>query len=222
MGYFPLIGLLLGGLLAGFDWAGRGILPSPVLGVLEAAWLAVLTRGLHLDGLADTVDGLGGGRDPVHTLSIMKDSNVGAFGVVSLVLVLLLKASCLAGLSRAGAWHIMLIAPCFSRFSMTVLAVFSKYARPEDGLGTCFVGRESRWTLLLSGPTALGAGWAMLGAWGIGAAVASGVFGLVSAFFFQKMLGGVTGDVLGAQVEITESLVLLAGVSLSTIGIPWQ
>ncbi len=221
MAYFPLIGLLLGGFLAGLNWAGQGLLPPSVLGVLEAGWLVLLTRALHLDGLADTVDGLGGGRDAEHALFIMKDSNVGAFGVTAVVLVLLLKASCLAGLSRAGAWQVMLIAPCLSRFSLTVLGCFSCYARPGGGLGTCFVGRENRWTLFLSAPTALVAGWIMLGCWGIGAVGVVAFLGLLSALFFRKVLGGVTGDVLGAHLEITESLVLLAGLWLVGRGGAW-
>ncbi len=189
------------------------MLPYDVLGVLETAWLAFLTRGLHLDGLADTADGLGGGNARERVLLIMKDSHVGAFGVTALMLVLLLKSACFSGLSRTGSWQVIVLAPCFSRFSLAVLAPLSRYARPEGGLGQAFTGKKTRWTLALSAPTALCAGWALMGITGIVGALLAGFFGIAAAVFYHYRLGGVTGDLLGAQVELSETLILLAGLS---------
>ncbi len=211
--FFPLVGIGLGGLVAGLDWAAKDVVPSHVLGIIETGWLAFLTRGLHLDGLADTIDGLGGGIEPERSLEIMRDSRIGAFGVVALVLVLLLKSVSLSVVSQRGLWQVMVLVPCFSRLSLVVLGTCSRYARPSGGLGKAFTGRQIRWTLFVAAPTALSAGWALMGGIGLLGAVVSGCIGLLSALYFRRRLGGVTGDVLGAQVEVTEVLMLLLAIT---------
>ncbi len=102
LSYFPFVGLIIGFLLAGVYWALGGWCQAPVLGVIETMTLAFLTRGLHLDGLADTFDAIGSGRPAEAALLIMKDSQIGALGAVSLILVLLLKSCALAEISRVG------------------------------------------------------------------------------------------------------------------------
>ncbi|MEA3386062.1 MAG: adenosylcobinamide-GDP ribazoletransferase [Thermodesulfobacteriota bacterium] len=211
---FPLVGLLLGCLLAGFDSIAKNLWSPSVMGVMNVALLAFLTRGLHLDGLADTSDALGSGAGPEKALSIMRDSHSGALGILVLILVLLLKSSALAVLSGRGTWEVMLLCPCLSRWGLNVMASSSIYARPEGGLGKAFVGSGTRWTLALAGPTALGAAWFLWGLWGIWFFAGVVVWSLLVSLWFKKRLGGVTGDVLGGHLEISETLLFIGAAAI--------
>ncbi len=217
LAFFPSVGLLLGCLLAGFDSTARNLWPPSVVGVMDVALLAFLTRGLHLDGLADTSDALGSGAGPEKALSIMKDSHSGALGILVLILVLLLKSSALAVLSGRGAWEVMLLCPCLSRWALNVMASSSIYARPEGGLGKAFVGPGTRWTLALAGPTALGAAWFIWGLWGIWFFAGVVAWSLLVSLWFKIRLGGVTGDVLGGHLEISETLLFLGAAAVCRI-----
>jgi len=217
LAFFPSVGLLLGGLVAGFDWAAKDLWPPSVVGAMDVAWLAFLTRGLHLDGLTDTSDAIGSGAGPEKALSIMKDSHSGALGILVLVLVLILKASALAVLSGRGAWEAVLLCPCLSRWALNVMASFSIYARPGGGLGEAFVGPGTRWTLALAGPTALGAAWFIWGLWGIWLFAGVVAWSLLASLWFRMRLGGVTGDVLGGHLEVSETLLFLGAAAVCRI-----
>lgn len=197
----------------GVDRACQGFYPTPVLGVIETMALALVTRGLHLDGLADTFDAMGSGRPAEDALRIMKDSHIGALGAVSLILVLFLKASALSEVSHRGLWQVFVLAPCLSRWGLNVLAASSSYARPAGGLGKPFVGRKTWRTLPVSGATALAAAWFLAGIWGIEVFLGVVFWSLATAFYFRRRFGGVTGDVLGAHLELTETLLVLAGAA---------
>ena len=106
----------------------------------------MITGGLHLDGLADTVDGLGGGKTPEERRLIMKDSRVGAFGVLSLILVLLLKFAFFLAAGEQGWRTEFILFPMLSRWGMVFLAYLSDYARPEGGLGQAMTTGVSRQT----------------------------------------------------------------------------
>ena len=219
LSYFPFVGLIIGYGIMGVDWVLRGYYQAPVLGIIETMALAFVTRGLHLDGLVDTFDAIGSGRPAEDALRIMKDSHIGALGAVSLILVLLLKASALSEVSRRGLWQVVVLAPCLSRWGLNVLAASSDYARPAGGLGQAFVGRKTWRTLPVSGLSALAAAWFLAGIRGV-----EGFFGvifwsLVVAFYFRRRLGGVTGDVLGAHLELTETLLMLAGAASFSGGV---
>ena len=136
MFWFPWVGALLGLIFWG-AWAGlQKILPAPAAAALLLALTVWVTGGLHLDGLADTADGLGGGRTPEEALRIMKDSRVGAFGVISLILALVLKFSLFLSLAtQTRGAGVLLLFPVISRWSMVLLAYLSPYARAEGGLG---------------------------------------------------------------------------------------
>ena len=207
------MGLIIGGLLAGFDWAAKELWPPYLVGILDTGFLIIVTRGLHLDGLADTADGLGSCAPTEKALEIMKDSRTGALGVITLILVLMLKAGALTSISQKGAWQLLILAPCLSRWGLNVLSSASSYARLEGGLGEAFVGRKNWYTLGLAGPTALAAGWALGELRGVAAVMIVTIWSLFIAMWFRKRLGGVTGDVLGGHVELTEALLLLIGVA---------
>jgi adenosylcobinamide-GDP ribazoletransferase len=215
MFWFPWVGALLG-LAFGGVWTGLiKILPGPVAAGLLLAFTVWITGGLHLDGLADTADGLGGGRTPAEALTIMKDSRVGAFGVISLIVVLLVKFSLFTSLSTTpktiGA---LLLYPAISRWGMVLLAYLSPYARPEGGLGQAMTVGVSRRVL---GGASLSAGVLSVAILGVPGLVIFAVAGFgvwLGSLYFQKRLGGITGDVLGATNEVLEVLVLTGALLL--------
>jgi adenosylcobinamide-GDP ribazoletransferase len=206
--WFPWVGATLGVVY----WVvGVGLshyFPASAAAVLLLVLTVFLTRGLHLDGLADTVDGLGGGATPEDRLAIMKDSRLGAFGAVSLVLVLLLKYSFFLVLFDRGLARDLVLFPIISRWGVVVLAGIAPYARPGGGLGQAMT--EGATPRLLTGATLaalllsiLAAGFAGLVSLVLAALL---VWGL--SRYFRRRLGGVTGDVYGAVNEILETLVL--------------
>ena len=139
MGLFPAVGLLLGLLLVIFNALLAPLLPRAVLDCLLLLMLILATGALHLDGVADLIDGLAGSRDRQRSLQIMKDSRVGAMGVVGLVMVLLLKYLCLYHVPLAHKSAALLLMPTAGRWCQVFLANCSTYIRSEGGnrLGLC-------------------------------------------------------------------------------------
>lgn len=135
MAFFPLVGAILGCLVAGFVWAAWDLWPPYLAGPLGCAWLAFLTRGLHLDGFADMADALGSGAAPERALEIMRDSRSGALGVAALVFLIVLKSSAFIFFTSSREWQWLVMAPCCSRWGLNVLAAASRYARPQGGAG---------------------------------------------------------------------------------------
>jgi adenosylcobinamide-GDP ribazoletransferase len=210
--FFPVIGGLLGFFLAAVDFLLVRVAGPGLASVALVALLALLTRGLHLDGLGDTFDGFGAGGDRERILRVMDDSHIGAFGVIAIVLVLLLKIHALAGID-SDRWRALLAAPILGRWAMVVLGYRSQAAKP--GLGAALIDRlttrhfffATLITLLLTAVILRGAGIALMG-WIC-------VFGILCRYFFQRRLGGLTGDTFGAVGELSETsvLVLLAMTS---------
>lgn len=205
LAYFPAIGLIIGGLLSGFHWLISLFWQNEIRAVLDVIFLIILTRGLHLDGLSDTMDALGSNAPVEKALIIMKDSRIGAFGAMALVMCLLLKVRSLEAISYKGLWQAMILTPCLSRWGLNVLASFSCYARKEGGLGEAFVGRTTLSTLPWAGLTAGIASFVLFEWQGMLLFAAVSVFSWLIAVFFKRRLGGVTGDVLGAHIEWTEA-----------------
>ncbi len=135
MFWFPWVGAVLGlTYWAAFQVMAK-FLPDMAAAALLVVLTAVATRGLHLDGLADALDGLGGGATPESRLAIMKDSRLGTFGAVGLILILLLKFAFFLGIAAQGKHAALMVFPVLSRWGMVLLAALSPYARPEGGLG---------------------------------------------------------------------------------------
>jgi adenosylcobinamide-GDP ribazoletransferase len=213
--WLPGVGLMVGLAVAGIQqlimWASHGwAAGSAAVALVMGCWL---TRGLHLDGLSDCADGFGGGKSREQTLAIMKDPRVGAFGVIALIGILLLKWTSMQRLSEGG--HVWWIAVPFvlSRLSQSVLAVAMPYARTEGGTGAPFV-REAR-PRHLAGAVALGllASLMVPGSWSLRAyafLIAASVTGIYGAYC-RRRVGGVTGDILGANSELVETTVLVLG-----------
>jgi adenosylcobinamide-GDP ribazoletransferase len=205
--WFPVVGAVLGGLLAlgslALDWLLPPVVAAMVLVIL---WVA-LTGGLHLDGLADACDGLGGGWTRERALAVMRDARSGPYGVTAIVLVLGLKASVLASLPEGLVGRALVVAAVLGRIAPLLLAGLCPPARP-DGAGHAFRAGLGRVRLvagvLLGGVVAV----AVLGAWGGVAAAMTVVGAWVSGAYLRRRLGGFTGDCLGALVEATEALTL--------------
>jgi adenosylcobinamide-GDP ribazoletransferase len=171
------------------------------------AW-KVLTGGLHLDGLADCLDGLAG-RDPEHRLAIMRDSHIGTFGAAGLVLVLVLEVAALAAVAPPERWRVLLAAPAIGRVMPAVLARLFAAAR-RDGQGAAFIAEVGPLGASLAVLAALAASVVALGAPGLVAMLLALAAVIAAAAFLAQRLGGLTGDVLGAGVEIAELLTMLA------------
>ena len=214
--YFPVVGLILGSLVAGMDWAVNDFWNPLLRGTAIVVLLAFLTRGLHLDGLSDTADAVGSGASRQKALLIMKDSHSGALGILAMVSALLLKTASAVGLSEAGAWQALILIPCLSRWSLNCLGASSTYAREEGGLGTAFCGKPARRHLLVPGLTAAAASWFLLGDRGLGFFALSTAAGPISALWCNQRFGGVTGDILGAHLESIETLLFMLGAGIFT------
>jgi adenosylcobinamide-GDP ribazoletransferase len=214
--WFGPVGLLLGGLLLA-AWAGLGTLfPRAVSAVLLLAVWAGLSGGLHLDGWADCCDGLLNASPPARRLEIMKDPRLGTFGGAGLGLLLLAKYAVLFSLpSLAFSWWLLLLAPTAARW-MLMLGGFFPPAR-SGGLGADFRLGFRPWMFAFSGLLALllalPGGWA-----GLVSLAAAGLVAWLFNRFAVHRLGGVTGDVMGATVELTEMVILLTAAASLTGG----
>ncbi|WP_430391279.1 adenosylcobinamide-GDP ribazoletransferase [Dyella sp. 20L07] len=205
LAWYPVVGLLIGGLLYGLSWLLTAAPPMLAAALLLLAWVA-LTGGLHLDGLADSADAwVGGLGDRERTLTIMKDPRSGPMGVTALVLVLLLKFAALASLPphSAALW----LAPLLARAALTGAFMVTPYVR-SGGLGSGLVG-TSRLAcaagLAFACVVSLSDGWHGVRA----LVVALVVFGAWRLACMRR-LGGMTGDTCGALAELTEAAVLVA------------
>ncbi|AJY77914.1 hypothetical protein VN24_21380 [Paenibacillus beijingensis] len=224
--FFPAAGALIGALLAGCAYLFDLALPAlPAAALLLAVWVCA-SGGLHLDGLMDTADGVLSGRSRERMLEIMKDSRVGAMGVLAAILVLLLKFSLLCSLLQSADWGtclpLLFAVPVWSRWWMSLAIVRWPYAGGENGLGSYFRGANMGriWGSLLVG-VALTAAGARIGAFSpvetimlcALALLLCLAAGTVSAQWISRRLGGLTGDTYGALNELLEAALLLAAVA---------
>ncbi len=205
LGWYPLVGGALGGTLALLLGGLRRLYPASLAAALTLAAWAALTRGLHLDGWADTLDALWGGFTPQRRLEIMKDPRTGAFGAAGLTVLLLVKWAALLALPDARG---LALAVVLGRWSLTLAVLGFPYARPQ-GLGATLKAQAgwregalaALWTLTL----AFGlSGWPGLAAW---LTVSAGVW--LFARWALRLLPGLTGDLYGAICEGAETLTLL-------------
>jgi adenosylcobinamide-GDP ribazoletransferase len=216
--WFPLVGALIGAMLAGAG-ALAGLLWSPlVVRVLVVAGWAALTRGLHLDGLADSADGLLGGSSREKKLAIMKDSRIGTFGLLAVVCLLALKLAFLAELEDTALWRLLVPACALARWAM-LLAVFVFPTAVPDGLAGRFK-RSCRWPQLAIGTfTATAVSFFFLGVWGLSLLPLLALATLLWSLGVRRALGGHTGDTYGALAEGGEALTLGALAALRHFGL---
>ena len=209
--WFPVVGLVLGMVLVGVDHlVSRFYAPLLAAMVTVALW-KIASGGLHLDGLADCCDGLMG-RDPAHRLAIMRDSRVGAFGAIALVLFLLLEAGAVGGIDPQMRGRALLAAPVIGRAMPPIFA--RMFPAPPSGQGASFRAEVGIAAAIVS--LALAAAVALLAlgaAGGFALALAMAVVAALGAFMTRR-IGGVSGDVHGAGIELSELVVLLSVAAL--------
>ncbi len=205
--FFPVAGLVIGALVSAFDYLAGFFLPAPVAAALDVALLAAVTGALHLDGLADTADGLLGSHRRERALEIMKDSRVGAMGLVAVAVVLIVKAAAIGTLSHQRILGLMLV-PCMARCAMMVAIDRLPYAR-SSGTGQAFfeapLGPWHFGAFLLPLALSLLLGWRALLLWGLWAAALA-----IAIPYYRRRMGGITGDMLGALNEVCEALLFVA------------
>lgn len=213
-GWFPVVGLLLGLALGAAALLLDPVLPPLAGAVLLVALWAGLTGGLHLDGLADTLDGLGGGWSREEALAIMRDERIGAYGVTAIALVVALKIATLASLEPGLRWRALLLAPALGRLGPLVLARLCPPARAE-GAGHAFALAVSGRSLVAAVLVAVAAALGLTGPWGALLVAAVAADAAAFALYLRRRLGGLTGDCLGALVEGSEagSLVILSALA---------
>jgi adenosylcobinamide-GDP ribazoletransferase len=208
--WLPLVGLLLGAILAATDFA-LGWLRVPTLLNASAlvVLLLVLSGGLHADGLMDTADAVFGHATPERRLEIMHDPRAGAFGVIALVAVVALKISALDGLS--GAWRTALVwlAPGLGRWAIVLLAAVFPYGRP-GGLGAPLKLAATPLNLALASVVPAAA-CLVAGPVGVAAAAVAAVAALGIGRWLMRLLPGLTGDCYGAVCEVVETVVWVGG-----------
>ncbi|RAP76873.1 adenosylcobinamide-GDP ribazoletransferase [Paenibacillus montanisoli] len=223
--YYPVVGAVIGGIVAGAGWLLHGAMPAmPAAVILLLIWLA-LSGGLHMDGLMDTADGVLSYRSREKMLAIMKDSRVGAMGVLAAAAVLLLKFSVLTAMMEAPAleWRfampLTMLACAWSRLWIVIAMKGWPLARPDEGMASMFQSVRIRHTAW-----AIGFQMAMIAVIGLaipglanetgplllalaGITIAAGT--LLSVWLTRK-LGGLTGDTYGAMTELIESMLLFS------------
>ncbi|OGO22112.1 MAG: cobalamin 5'-phosphate synthase [Chloroflexi bacterium RBG_16_50_9] len=219
--YFPVVGLIIGLILAGLSWILSFFLPLAVVNALLMVALVVITGALHLDGFADTCDGIAGHKPVEERWRVMRDSHTGAFGVVGIVLLLLVKYVSLNSIPPALITATLLFMPVVSRWAI-VYAIFAyPYARPA-GLGMAFK-QKTRWpqftaatliTLAVAG--ALFPFFSMMGF-----LLVVGVWIVTVAFaaYLKRKFAGLTGDTYGAINEIAEVIVLVFSSLAYTVAV---
>ena len=206
--FFLLIGFFVGGILLLLDLSLKKFMPPLILNLLLLSIWVGFTGGLHLDGLADTVDGFSGGKNREEILRIMSDSCTGAKGVVALILLLTAKFLFLCQLPFMLRNYALLFVPAAGRWAMVLAAVFLPYAKKE-GLGKLFVqnadSKEAVITSLLM---------IVLGFFFFKFSFFYLLLGILLTIFllgkiFKKRIGGISGDCLGAINEVIEVVTLL-------------
>ena len=205
--YMPLVGLMVGAVAASvFVAASRGLQPWPAA-LLSLAATLLLTGALHEDGLADCCDGLFGGRTAEDALRIMRDSRVGSFGVLGLVVVLGTKLACLATMPNPAI--ALIAAHAGSRFWAVLPPAVLPYARPSaQGAAAGLVAPATR-DLAIAAVFGL-LPLLLLQDRAVPALLLSGIAAVLLGAQVRRRLGGYTGDVLGAMQQVTEIAILLA------------
>lgn len=207
---FPAAGLCLGLAAAFADRLLYHFFPPQVTALIIVLLLVVLTGGLHQDGVADTFDGLGSGKDRQGMLDIMRDSRIGTMGVIAVVSSLWLKALAIAALPPHARMAALVMLPTVGRWGMTLPLYTLSYAREKsDGKSGIFFGAVDTRSVSIATLVMLVPAFALLRFKGMIAAAVAAAAAYAFARFMNKKLSGVTGDVLGCVNELTEILFLL-------------
>jgi adenosylcobinamide-GDP ribazoletransferase len=219
--FFPVVGLIIGLVLAGLNWLFSHILPTEVVNILVLVALVIITGALHLDGFVDTCDGIAGHKSVEDRWRVMHDSRAGAFGIVGVVLLLLVKYVSLNGIPPILMMATLLFMPVVSRWAMVYAIFVYPYARPS-GLGTTFK-QKTKWpeftiATLITFIIAL-ALFPLFSLTGLILLVGIWIITTAFSFYLKHKFSGLTGDTYGAINEVAEVVVLIIVCLLAHIRI---
>lgn len=209
MAWFPIVGLFLGMILVVSNKILSRYMPHNLSDILLLALLVLLTGGLHLDGLADSMDAVAGSWDKDEALKIMKQGRIGAIGAVSVILLLMTKYLSVSALNPDIKNQAILTMPVIGRWMMVPASYLSTYARREGGIGKGFIDKVGRREIIFSTMIAILLILFFLKIKGIFILLAS-IFVFILIFnYFKRKFGGMTGDTLGAIGELMETFFLI-------------
>jgi adenosylcobinamide-GDP ribazoletransferase len=215
--FFPIVGLLIGsGSLLVYSLLAQHV-PLMVVALLVVVYLVAVTGCLHEDGLADSVDGFGGGWERERVLAIMRDSRIGTYGASALALSLFSRVLLIASLPRSEVAAYLLIAPVLSRWTTLPLSFFLLPARERsegkiDGQGARIARLTTRGSLITGSLFTLMVVFALLRVRALVPVLVSAAITLATALYYNHRIGGVTGDCFGATNQLAEIAVYLSGV----------
>ena len=212
MAWYPLVGLLIGVALLLIDRGLERLVPAAPAAALEVAALALLSGGLHLDGVADTADGMALQGDRAERLGVMSEGHTGPAGVMALVIVLLVLWAALESLAAPVRSAGLVLAPALARWSIVPLVLLFRPARPR-GLGHALHAAALSVAAPIATATVAAAALALFGAPGLVLVAVAAIAAVIIGWAASRMLDGVTGDTYGAAIEIAQAAVLLAIVA---------
>ncbi|MCM8781986.1 MAG: adenosylcobinamide-GDP ribazoletransferase [Candidatus Omnitrophica bacterium] len=213
--FFPLIGFFLGLILVFVNAILTFLLPDRLINLILILLLILLTGALHLDGFADTVDGFcAKTKNRKEILDIMKDSRIGAMGVIGLIILILFKYEGLNGIPMALKNSSLILMCTISRWVQVIISYFSKHAK-DDGLGKTFVGNVGKTELYLATILAIAISFLFYFSKAIILLILISIFTWASVKYVHRKIGVVTGDTIGAISELAEVITLF---SISMLG----
>jgi adenosylcobinamide-GDP ribazoletransferase len=208
MAWFPLVGLAMGLTFALEDRALAVLFGHAVRSAIVVLSMVVLSGAIHLDGLADTADALGAGRDHVRALEILRDSRIGTFGAIALFFALGLKVLSLAGMSGKPRLAALILAPTLSRWALVAVSYKLEYLRAA-GAGSAMLGRGSDRNLAIASAITLIATIPFISPKVIGTCGIAVIATLAMRYFYRRWLRGITGDLIGACGELVEVIAMV-------------
>ncbi|MDP2662909.1 MAG: adenosylcobinamide-GDP ribazoletransferase [Dehalococcoidia bacterium] len=208
LAYFPLVGLLLGAILVGIDWALRLFLPLSLVNGAVIIALIILTGGLHLDGFMDSCDAIPGAQSASRRLEILKDVRVGSYGILGVLSLIMAKYLALSALPGPLRLPSLLLMPVLGRWAMALAIPAFPYAR-ASGLGKAMKDGATRRSLVLPTLLALAVSALALQAVGLATLAGAGLLAILMGGHFTRRLTGLTGDTYGAINEVVEVAALI-------------
>lgn len=222
--WFVVVGAIIGISVAFIDKALCHFLPVLPASALTVLLLVAASGGLHMDGLADTADGFFSSRPRARILEIMRDSRIGAMGVIAIVAVMFFKFALVTSMYGSTRFAALFLMPVAGRFAPVFTTVTTKYVRGDAGLGTVFKKKASFFSLSISLLLLLGICFGGARYYGLIAALATILYVAIFSFWCSRKIGGWTGDTLGASVEISEIippvvflLIAETGITIGTV-----
>ena len=206
-GYFPLAGLFIGLIPAGFGWLLDRLFPLALVNILVLVIFIVLTGALHLDGFLDTCDGIAVHRTAQDKLKVMRDSRAGGFGVIGVCCLLLLKYVSLSSIPEVSRMAALVLMPVLGRWAAVYAIFVYPYIRP-DGTGRVFEEQKDWKTFILATVTALLIVLVFGSLGGVAAMFGTWMIVMATATYLRNTFGGLTGDTYGAIIEVSETGVL--------------